>query len=213
MKKLFCLACPTGCRLTITGTGADIHIEGYECPDGHNFAITETTEPTRTLTTTVRTKFPGVLALSVRTDGEIPKHKFTKAMHELSKVVVTEELICGDILLEDIAKTGVRVIVTSTALMQLGAELENKNIELQRRSVSAAGFTVTANVSPGIGVVRNSTILDDLGTEAAGGFVGTAGEAVGVEDSTDDESQESMEQVSDDSGYIKPKSRPHIKGR
>ena len=208
MKKLYCITCPSGCQLTVSGSGADIVVEGNKCRRGYDFAVAETTNPTRTLTTTVRTKFPGIPVISVRTDGEIPKDKIMDAMHELSEVVVSTELGCGDTVLENIADTGVRVIVTSFALMQLGAELENKNVQLSKSGASeSAGIAMGAG--PGIGKVRNSGVLDDLGAEAADGFIGAAGEAVGVEGAVEEEAEEGPK----DEDQAKPKGRPHIKRR
>jgi len=213
MKKMYCITCPAGCQLTVIGAGFEMVVEGNKCDRGREFATHEMSNPTRTLTTTVRTKFPGVPVISVRTNGEIPRDKLMKAMHELSEVVVEEELGCGDVIVEDIAKTGVAVIVTSSALMQLGAELENKNVELNRRGSSggaaASSESSTAGVSQGIGTVRNEAILDDMGADAAGGFVGAAGEAVGVEDTIED--NEEGEASQDAQGRVRPKGRPHIR--
>ena len=208
MKKLYCITCPAGCLLTVIGTGFDMVVEGNKCDKGRDFAKHEMSNPSRTLTTTVRTKFPGVPVISVRTNGEIPRDKLMEAMSELSEVLVETELNCGDTVLENVAKTGVDVIITSSALMKLGAELENKNIELSRRG-SPGSDSAVANISTGagIGVVVNPGVLDDLGADAAGGFVGAAGEAVGVEDTFEDDTDESK----DNEGRIKQKSRPHIK--
>ena len=186
-------------------------VEGNKCRRGIDFAEAEMTNPTRTLTTTVRTKFPGVPVISVRTDGEIPKDKIMDAMHELSEVVISTELGCGDTVLENVADTGVRVIVTSFALMQLGAELENRNVQLSGSGTSD-GTEATMGAGPGIGNVRISGVLDGLGDESADGFVGTAGEAVGVEDVVDEEAEKTAEDSKDES-YVKPKGRPHIKRR
>ena len=211
MKKLYCITCPSGCQLTVSGSGADIVVEGNKCRRGFDFAVAETSNPTRILTTTVRTKFPGVPVISVRTDGEIPKDKIMDAMHELSEVVVSTELGCEDTVLENVADTGIRVIVTSFALIQLGAELENKNVQLTSRGASeSAGVAMGAGL--GIGKVRNSGVVDDLGVESAGGVVGAAGEAVGVEGAVDEEAEEAAKGTRDDE-HAKPKGRPHIKRR
>ena len=211
MKKLYCITCPSGCQLTVSGSGADMTVEGNKCRRGLEFAEAEMTNPTRTLTSTVRTKFPGVPVISVRTDGEIPKNKIMDAMHELSEVVVSTELGCGDTVLENVADTGVRVIVTSFALMQLGAELENKNVQLGSQGASE-GAGVAMGAGSGIGIVRNSGVLDDLGAEPADGFIGTAGEAVGIEDAADEDAGEAPKE-SGDEDHAKPKGRPHIKRR
>jgi len=213
MKKLYCITCPAGCHLTITGTGRDIIVEGNKCDMGYDFALTEMTNPMRTLTTTVRTKFPGIPVISVRTAGEIPKGKLMEAMHELSEVIIETELGCGDTVLENVAETGVSVIVTSAALMQLGAELENKNTEIKRRGSQSGGpsASVASGQGSGIGSVRNADgVLDDLGADSAGGFVGAAGEAVGVDRGDEEEASEGDDPGSE-GGRIKQKSRPHIK--
>jgi len=209
MKKLYCITCPVGCQLTIIGSGDDMVVEGNKCDRGREFAIHEMDNPSRTLTTTVRTKFPGVPVISVRTDGEIPRSKLMEAMKELSEVMVETELNCGDTVLEDVADTGVSVIITSAALMKLGAELENKNAELNKRSSgsdSIKGFS--SATGPGIGTVVNPGALDDLGADAAGGFVGSAGEAVGVEDTFE---EDVSDEAKDGDGREKIRSRPHIK--
>jgi len=184
-------------------------IEGNKCDRGIEFAKHEMSNPLRTLTTTVRTKFPGIPVISVRTAGEIPRNALMDAMNELSEVVVEEELSCGDTVLEDVAGTGVSVIITSSALMKIGAELENKNTDLERRGNQSGASMASANTASntGIGIVRNPDALDDIGMDAAGGFVGAAGEAVGVEDDYDDEGNENE----NGEGRIRPKGRPHIK--
>jgi len=211
MKKMYCITCPTGCSLTVIGSGFDMVVEGNKCAKGRDFADHEMSNPTRTLTTTVRTKFPGVPVISVRTADEIPRDKLMDAMNDLSEVMVEEEMNCGDTLIEDVAKTGVSVIVTSYALMQLGAELENKNNELNKRGAAGdSGVAGDSNSGFGGGTVMDAGVLDNIGADAAGGFVGVAGEAVGVEDSFEEDENEDNE-PQDGDGRIKQRSRPHIK--
>ena len=212
MKRMYCITCPLGCQLTVIGTGYDMVVEGNKCSKGSDFAKGEMSNPSRTLTTTVRTKFPGIPVLSVRTAGEIPRDKLMKAMRELSEVVIEEELACGDVIVEDVARTGVSVIVTSSALMQLGAELENKNAELERRgaSGSSAAAVVSGSGQQGVGIVRDAGAVDSIGLGTADGFVGAAGEAVGVE-GAEGEDDLTADEGSGGSGRIRPSSRPHIK--
>jgi len=194
--------------MTITGSGSDIIVEGNKCDRGYDFSMTEMTNPMRTLTTTVRTKFPGVPVLSVRTAAEIPKGKLMEAMHELSGFVIDTELGCGDTVLENIVDTGVSVIVTSAALKQLGAELENKNAEIEKRG-SSGGPSAAASPQGGIGIVVNPGALDDLDQNTASGFVGAAGEAVGVAGVDDEDAQ--ADEPDNAEERSKMKSRPHIK--
>ena len=123
MKELYCITCPTGCHLEVEMNGAEITVSGNGCKRGFDFAVTEMTNPTRSLTTTVRTSFPDVPVLPVRTEGEIPKNKLQEAMRALNDVVVSHSLGCGDTVLEDVAGCGIRVIATSNALRDLHQEL------------------------------------------------------------------------------------------
>ena len=118
MKEMYCITCPTGCLLKVYEYSANEHVdvEGNLCEKGVDFAMAEITNPTRSLTTTVRTTFFGIPVLPVRTDGEIPKDKIMQAMKELSGIVVSTELGCGDVIVEDIASTGVNVIASSDML-------------------------------------------------------------------------------------------------
>jgi CxxC motif-containing protein len=96
----------------------EITVSGNSCRRGANFAKAELTNPTRSLTTTVRTVFPGVPALPVRTDGEIPKGMVREAVRALGAVTVDQKIGCGDIVLEDVAGSGCRVIATSDILKE-----------------------------------------------------------------------------------------------
>ncbi|MDR2159904.1 MAG: DUF1667 domain-containing protein [Treponema sp.] len=114
MKELLCIVCPNGCRLRVEESGGGIQVAGNQCKRGIDFARAEITNPTRTLTTTVRTVFPEVPALPVRTAGEIPKGKIGEAMAFLATVVVGEPLRIGAAAAE-LPGMG-RVIVTSNVL-------------------------------------------------------------------------------------------------
>ena len=118
MKELYCITCPTGCLLKVGGDEGQITVEGSGCNRGVDFAIMEMTNPTRSLTTTVRTTFPGLPVLPVRTDGEIPKGKIMEAMSILRGVVVSSVIDCGDTVIENLLGTGVRVIATDDSLVR-----------------------------------------------------------------------------------------------
>jgi len=174
-------------------SGAGIIVDGNNCPKGYDYAEENADITTRTLTTTVRTKFPDIPVISVKSEQPIERKAIPDVMHAINAMVVEQELGCGDTLIEDVAGTGVRIIVTSHTLMQLGAELENKNEKISNTGSGSGASAAT----DGIGTVRNQTdgtvkikVLDDLGADSASGFVGAAGEAVGVESSDEDEGTE-----------------------
>lgn len=114
IEEIICIVCPMGCSLKVEVHGEGILVEGNQCKRGETFAINEIKNPTRTLTTTVRTIFQEMPLLSVRTDGEIPKEKIFEAMEVLNKVVIKDRVNCGDMILKDILGSGCNVIATST---------------------------------------------------------------------------------------------------
>ena len=129
MSSMYCITCPTGCRLTVTGEGAEIVVEGNGCKRGVDFAFNEINNPTRSLTTTVRTTIPEFPVLPVRTDGEIPKAKIMEAMRALGNVVINRPLECGDTVLGNLVGTGVRVIATGNMLRFEPAQVKKPDIQ------------------------------------------------------------------------------------
>lgn len=119
MKQLYCITCPAGCLLTAEQNNGELIITGNQCKLGTEFAKKELTSPTRSLTTTVRTVYPEMPVLPVRTLGEIPKDKIFEAMHILKHIIVDKPLDCGDTVLDDIAGTGIKIISTSNGLLRL----------------------------------------------------------------------------------------------
>jgi CxxC motif-containing protein len=95
-----------------------IAVAGNRCRRGIDFARAELTNPTRTVTTTVRTGFPGTPVLPVRTDGEIPKGKIRELMDFLKTVTVTRPLKAGDVVVENILGLGCNIISTDRILIQ-----------------------------------------------------------------------------------------------
>ena len=74
--------------------------------------------PMRSLTTTVRTAFPDVPVLPVRTNGEVPKGMIMDIICELSRLVVTEKIGIGGIVVANILGTGCDIITTSNMLKE-----------------------------------------------------------------------------------------------
>jgi len=157
MKELRCITCPIGCKLTVyENNSPELDVVGNECEKGYDFAVVELTNPTRSLTTTVRTTLPGVAVLPVRTDGEIPKEKIREAMRALSGVVVSRELDCGDVVFEDLAGTGVRVIAASDVLQRRELQYAIRN---KQRAGTGSQF---GSINAGF-VARDPRALDRIG--------------------------------------------------
>ncbi len=118
MKQLVCIGCPRGCRLTVEENSGEFIVTGNTCPRGKAFAISEMTEPKRTICSTVKTVFPGCPVLPVRVSDDIPKDSIFDVMREINAVVLTERIGRGDVIIENVLGLGVDVISTSDLLKQ-----------------------------------------------------------------------------------------------
>lgn len=112
-KELVCICCPLGCSLTaeIEESG-EVRIFGNTCSRGEDYGKKEMTNPTRIVTTTVRVRGGILPALSVKTQGGVPKNKVLECIESLQKVEMEAPVHIGDIVLADIAGTGVGVVAT-----------------------------------------------------------------------------------------------------
>ena len=100
-RELTCIACPLGCPITVELEGKEIiSVAGNTCPRGKEYAVNECTRPVRTVTTTVRCKGGGMVA--VKTAKPIPKDKVFEAMSIINKAVPTPPISVGDIIIEDL---------------------------------------------------------------------------------------------------------------
>ena len=111
-KNFVCIVCPNGCSLHAVKEGEEITVTGNKCPKGLEYAKTELTNPVRTLTTSVATRFKERPVLPVRTNGPIPKGEVKSAMKVINSIVVDKEKSCGDVIVENFMGFGVDLIAT-----------------------------------------------------------------------------------------------------
>lgn len=116
MRQMTCIVCPNGCRLQIEESGGVWKVTGNRCKRGEAFAVSEITNPVRTICSTVATIFPDIPVVPVRVSGEIPKERIFDVMDEINKVTVTKRLKRGTAVIENVLGLGVNVIVTSGIL-------------------------------------------------------------------------------------------------
>ena len=116
MKQLVCIVCPRGCTMTLEGEGKDVKVSGNSCKRGAEFAVSEMTEPKRTICTTVKTAFPDVPVLPVRVSKEIPKDRIFDVMAEINKVTVKKKVKRGEVIIKNILELGADIIATSGVL-------------------------------------------------------------------------------------------------
>ena len=85
---------------------------GNTCPRGDAYAKKELTNPTRIVTSTVRVAGGRLAMVSVKTESDIPKGKIFDCVKALKDVEVTAPVKIGDVIVENVAGTGVNVIAT-----------------------------------------------------------------------------------------------------
>ena len=98
-RELTCIGCPLGCAITVTLEAGSIQdVTGFTCKRGHDYACKEVTNPTRIVTTTVRLtgSRTGAAVVSCKT-AQAPVH-------------------IGDVLLHNVAGTGVDIVATKDVL-------------------------------------------------------------------------------------------------
>ncbi len=115
-KDLICINCPLGCSLTVTlaADGSIAEVTGNTCPRGKSYAQKELTNPTRIVTSIVRVSASktGAVTVSCKTANDIPKAKIFEIVQALKAVDAPAPIQIGDVLLANVAETGVDVIAT-----------------------------------------------------------------------------------------------------
>ena len=91
-----------------------LKVTGNTCKRGEEYGKKEVTNPTRTVTSTVRLLGGTAPVVSVRTQTDIPKEKIFQCMEEIRKAAAGACRI-GDVILENVAGTGVSVVATTNA--------------------------------------------------------------------------------------------------
>lgn len=116
-RELTCIGCPLGCAVAveIEENGQIANVTGNTCKRGDDYARKEVTNPTRIVTSTVRVEGGTSDMVSVKTKTDIPKNKIFACMEGLKGVCVKAPVHIGDIIVENIAGTGVDVVATKEA--------------------------------------------------------------------------------------------------
>ena len=115
MERMYltCIVCPNGCQLEVDAEdGEMISVNGNRCMRGIAYAAKEIENPTRTVTSTVTVTGGESKMVSVKTKTEISKGKIMDCMRELKQVTVEAPVRIGQVILEDVAGTGIPVVAT-----------------------------------------------------------------------------------------------------
>lgn len=113
-KNLICISCPIGCHLEVSldDNNNVTKVEGNTCKRGITYAEKEITNPTRFVTSTVKVEHGSEERISVKTEFDIPKAKIFDVMKEINKITVEAPIKMDDVVIENVAGTGVNIIAT-----------------------------------------------------------------------------------------------------
>lgn len=114
-RILTCIGCPMGCELSVEyepGNRESVKVSGNTCKKGELYAIDEVTNPTRIVTGTVTVRNRKNLVVPVKTKEVVPKTMVMDVARALMELSVKAPISIGDIVCEDIAGTGVAVVIT-----------------------------------------------------------------------------------------------------
>ena len=114
IRELTCIGCPLGCSIQVEMDGEKVvSVSGNTCQRGHDYAVKEVTNPTRIVTSTVKVNGGKRPVVAVKTKSDIPKSKIFDVMEAINKVEVTAPVAIGDVVITDVAGTGVEVVATA----------------------------------------------------------------------------------------------------
>lgn len=116
-RELICIGCPMGCPLTVELEDGEIRtITGYTCKKGETYGRKEVTNPTRIVTSTVRVEGGRADMVSVKTKEDIPKNMIFQCVKALKGVTVKAPVRIGDVVVANVAGTGVDIVATKEIL-------------------------------------------------------------------------------------------------
>ena len=112
-RNLICIGCPMGCALNVEMEHDQvISVTGNTCKRGETYALKEVTNPTRIVTSSVKVLGGTMDVVSVKTKEDIPKGKIFDCVTALKDVTVKAPVKIGDVVLANVADTGIDVIAT-----------------------------------------------------------------------------------------------------
>ncbi|MCI8741851.1 MAG: DUF1667 domain-containing protein [Lachnospiraceae bacterium] len=116
-RELICIGCPMGCPLTVELEGSEVKsVTGHTCKRGDVYARKEVTNPTRIVTSTVKVEGGKADMVSVKTREDIPKGRIFDCVRALKGVTVQAPVHIGDVVVPDVAGTGVDMVATKQVL-------------------------------------------------------------------------------------------------
>lgn len=114
IHELTCIRCPLGCALRVETNeqGNAVSVTGNSCNLGEQYGKLEVTSPMRMVTSTVKLTGGVHPVIAVKTEKDVPKDKIFDVMDEIKKVSIQSPVNIGDVIIKNVADTGVDIIAT-----------------------------------------------------------------------------------------------------
>lgn len=114
-KNLTCVACPLGCSITVEldDGGNILSVTGNTCKRGDAYARTEMTNPTRSLTSTVKVEGGAHPVVPVKSAAPVPKSMLFDCMKEINQITLQAPVKIGQVVIKNILGTGVDIVTTN----------------------------------------------------------------------------------------------------
>lgn len=113
IRDLVCIGCPMGCQLQVKLEGDKVlEVTGNTCKKGAEYGEKECTNPTRIVTSSVYVEDGTIDVVPVKTESDVPKGKIFDCVKALKGIVVKAPINIGDVVVKNIAGTGVNIIAT-----------------------------------------------------------------------------------------------------
>lgn len=116
-RELICISCPMGCPLVVELDGKEVvSVSGNTCKRGEVYARKEVLSPTRIVTSTVRVEGGASYMVPVKTKEDIPKDQIFACVNALKGICVKAPVRIGDVIVSNVAGTGVDIVATKDIL-------------------------------------------------------------------------------------------------
>ncbi len=115
-----CVVCPKGCSISVDYTIENNEkvisaVRGNSCKRGLSYASSEVIHPERVLSSTVRIKNSTLHLLPVRSASPLPKELLFEAMKVIKNTEVSSPVKMGDVIIHNIAGSGIDMIACRDA--------------------------------------------------------------------------------------------------
>lgn len=118
-RNLICTVCPVGCSITVTLDVDRVYdIKGNSCMRGAEYAAAESTNPVRTLTTSMRVENGLARMVPVKSQKPVPKGLLMDCMGVINQHILNAPVTVGEVVIENILNTGVNIIATGNVLVE-----------------------------------------------------------------------------------------------